>query len=658
MRRLLVLALVLSVLGGTAAFAGGQTEAEETDDARDEYPMTRSERGTEYGQAPELAEQVEAGELPPVEERLPDEPVELEVVESIGQYGGTWNTTLLGGGDNSWLVRTSDYDRLFRFLPNSTELAPNLATGYDVNEDATEYTVYLREGVRWSDGDPFTAEDIVFWYELQTHPEWQSQFTYYTALDMQNLENVEMVDEYTVRFTFAETDALFIKNLATRNGHLPIHFPKHFLGPYTPIEGDDESIQEGLDEYNRDSWPDLIDWLVDNNPAGVGSPDTPVLQPWVFTTRYGEGPQHIAVRNPYYFKVDGEGNQLPYIDEIVYDQLEDVEVIVLRALNGEIDFQGRHIATPGNRSSFLDERERGDYRLVDRVFSGMNTMLISLNLTHQDSTMREVFQNRDFRIGLSHAIDREEIINLVFAGQGEPWQAAPLEGTEYYDEDMAKQYTEYDVDLANEYLDDAGYSERDSDGFRLGPDGERISFVIEVASAQQQRIDALDIVRQNWEEVGIEVDVRTVDRSLLYTHKDRNEHDAVVWGGDGGVDPIQKPRYYFPYSNESNYAPAWAAWYQGDEYYEDIEPMEPPEEVRRQMELYDEISRTPDQPARVELMNEIIQIAEEQFYTIGLSVPPPTYAIANNSLRNIIEGAYNFHQYPAHINPTQWYFEQ
>ncbi|MFW5835946.1 MAG: ABC transporter substrate-binding protein [bacterium] len=657
MRRTTGIALVLALLVTAVAFGTGQGEAAGQDEGQP-YPMTRSERGTEYGEAPMLAEQVEAGELPPVEERLPSDPVVLDVHESIGQYGGVWRTTLLGGEDNSWMVKTADYDRMFRFRPNTVEVLPNIATGYDVSDDSRVYTIHLREGVRWSDGEPFDAEDVRFFYEVMTHPDWKAKLTYYSAVDITNIEDVVVVDDYTVRFIFDEPDALFTKNLATRNGHLPTHFPKHFVGQFTPMYGTDESIQAGLDKYNREDWVDLVDWLVDNGPAGTGSPDTPVLQAWTFVTRYGDGPQHRAVRNPYYFKVDPEGNQLPYIDEIVYDLVEDAEVIVLRALNGEISFQNRHIATPGNKSTFLDNREQGDYRLVSNRSTATSQMAIMLNMTHQDPVMREIFQNKDFRIGLSHAINRQEIIDLVYAGQGEPWQVAPLEASAFYDEEFGKQYTEYDVELANEILDRAGYAEKDSDGFRLGPDGEKIAFVVEVATAQQDRVDVLELVRGYWREVGIDMQVRTVDRSLLYQHKDTNQHDAVVWGGEEGIDIIAKPRNYFPYSNESNYAPAWAAWYQGDAYYEDIEPMEPPDDVKRQMELYDQISVTPDQEKRNELMREIVAIAKERFYVIGTTLPPPGYGIAKNNLRNIIEDSYTFHQYPGHINPCTWFFDQ
>lgn len=614
----------------------------------------------QYNEAPELAARVAAGELPPVEERLPVEPVVVEPVEQVGQYGGTWRTALLGGQDNSWFVKTLGYDNLFRYVRDSTEVIPNIASGYEVNDDATEYVITIREGVRWSDGEPYTADDIMFWYEdLLTNEEWAAfrppRSYYVTGGDV---VQVEKIDDYNVRFTFSQPNALFIDQLASRNGFDPTRYPRHFLEQFHP-DYNQENLDQLIAESGQDDWVGLMDYIVSGAPAGTGSPDLPTMYAWQITTRYGDGPQMIAERNPYYFKVDTAGNQLPYLDRIVYDQVEDASVIVLRALNGEIDFQNRHIATPDNKAVFIDNMEQGDYRLVDVVPSAMNTMSISLNLNSKDPVKREIFQNRDFRIGLSHAINRQEIIDLVFVGQGEPYQLAPRPESELYDEEMAKQYTEYDPELANEYLDDAGYAERDGNGIRLGPDGNPISFTVEVAASQQDRIDMLELVSGYWAAVGIDMQVRTEDRSLMYTRKDAGEHDAVVWGGDGGLELIAEPRYYFPFSNESNYAPAWAAWFVDPEQGTAvIAPEEPPAEVKRQMELYNEIFQTGDVERQQELMSQILEIAKEQFYAIGISLPPADYTVVKNDMRNVKEGAINFHEYPAQIDPSQFYKEQ
>src|SRR5262249_48120702 len=173
---------------------------------------------------------------------------------------------------------------------------------------------------------------------------------------------------------------------------------------------------------------------------------------------------------------------------------------------------------------FLDNAQKGNYRLVDEKNSESNTTVVMLNLTHKDPVKRAIFDNKDFRIGLSYAIDRQSIIDSAFLGQGQPWQAAPLKGTTIYNEKLAKQYTESDVAKANEYLDKV-CPKKDDQGFRLGPDGKRISINIMVIPALGDWLDATQLVAQYWQKVGIDAKSQTVDRTLFYDRKDNNDHD-------------------------------------------------------------------------------------------------------------------------------------
>lgn len=611
-----------------------------------------------YGEAPSLAEQVVAGTLPPVEERLPTEPLVVDVFDEIGTYGGTWNTALVGGGDNSWLNRTIGYDKLVRFAPNSMDLVPDIAKAFSINEEATEFTFDLREGMKWSDGEPFTAADILFWWEDVITNEDYLQVNPIRSMYVVEGEpmTVEAIDDFTVVFRFSKPNVLFLYEFSDRNGFGPTRYPRHYLEQFHP-EYNPDGIADLLNEYGQTDWTGLMDFIVTREPAGTGDPNMPVLTAWDTITRYGDATQVIAERNPYYFKVDSAGNQLPYIDRVVFDVLEDKEVLVLKALNGEVSFMDRHIATASNKALFFDGMESGGYELIP-VIKGqkMNEMVISLNMNHEDPAKREIFQNRDFRIGLSHAINRTELIDLVFIGQGEAYQAAPSRESEFFDEEMAKQYTEYDVDLANEYIDKAGFTERDSDGYRLGPDGERITFVIEVRNSDQFRIDMLELITGYWREVGVEMLVRPEDRSLLYSRKGAGQHDAVVWGGDGGINVLTDPRYYFPYSDESNYAPAWAAWFESKTGIGfDIKPEEPPAETKRQMELYTQLGQVADAETRAEIMKEILEIAKEQFYTIGTVYAPDSYAIKKVNFHNVPDNGLHINQFPGHLNPSQFF---
>jgi len=284
----------------------------------------------------------------------------------------------------------------------------------------------------------------------------------------------------------------------------------------------------------------------------------------------------------------------------------------------------------------------------------MNAVAIALNLTCRDPVKREIFNNKDFRIGLSHAINREELIDAVFQRQGRPWQLAPREESEFYLEELATQYLEYDVDLASQHLDKAGYAERDDQGRRLGPDGKPIQFTVEVASGiSDTAIDAMDLIKKYWAEVGITIQVRTEDRALFYTRKEANQHDANVWGGDGGLtDAIIDPRWYFPFSTESNYAIPWANWYNGN-----TPAMEPPAHVKQQMRLYDQIKASPDPEERRNLFMQILEIAKDQFYAIGCVLPEPGYGIVKNNFHNVPKSFPSAWVYPnpGPTNPEQYF---
>ncbi|GAA3743961.1 ABC transporter substrate-binding protein [Salinactinospora qingdaonensis] len=618
--------------------------------------------GTENGsdgatggqQAPMLAERVDSGDLPPLEERLPEEPVVVEPHDRLGTYGGEWTSAILGVGDWPWLGRTVGYENLTRWDPEWEETIPNLAKDWEYNEDATEVTFHLREGLKWSDGEPFTAEDIVFaMNDIISNPE--------VSPDAANDPGqAEKIDELTVKLIFPEPSALWTQwdllNFQVVNK--PAHYLKEFHADYNP---DAPALAE---EEGFDSWIDMLNHKVGVTVGDTSlywqNPDIPTMYPWVVEEPLADSGQMILERNPYYWKVDPEGRQLPYIDRVVFDVVQDEEVMLTQALNGDINMHSRHFNTLANRSVLADNRERGNYDFFELQPGEMNTNIISLNLTHQDETMREIFRDKDFRIALSHAINRQEIIDVVYKEQGEPWQAAPRRDAPFYNEELAKQYTEYDVERANELLDEAGYDERNSDGVRLGPDGEPISFSLAVPGGfRPDIVDSMEMVIGYWSEVGIEARLETEERSLFYERKQNNAHDANVWSGDNGLKgALFDPRWYVPLHNgESNFAIPWAEWYVSDG--ESELSQRPPEAPRRQMELYDELLASPDPQRQNELMSQILDIAQEQFYVMGISLSPPSYGIVANNFHNVPESMYAAAVYnnPGPTNPEQYFIE-
>ncbi len=380
----------------------------------------------------------------------------------------------------------------------------------------------------------------------------------------------------------------------------------------------------------------------------------------MITQPYGAVTRVTAERNPYYFKTDPAGAQLPYLDRVTYEIAQEAQTLVLKALNGEIDMQDRNIATPGNKAVLADNQQKGGYHFFDTVPAIMNAAVISLNLTHKDPVKRQIFQNKDFRIGLSHAINRQEIIDIVYVGQGEPWQAAPRKESEFYSERLAKQYTEYDVTRANEALDRA-FPQKDGQGFRLGPDGKRIAFTVEItAGTGPARSDVMNLVRAHWQQVGVEAQVKEEDRALFSTRLGANEHDAAVWDGAGGLDVILNPPYYFPWSSRSDYAQAWQVWYTNPSGAgARTAPEEPPAATKQQMDLYRQLTATGDPAKQNELMRQILAIAADEFYALGIALPPNGYGVVKDNFKNvptIYPDAFTYPN-PAPTNPPQYFIE-
>ncbi|HEY9075612.1 MAG TPA: ABC transporter substrate-binding protein [Anaerolineaceae bacterium] len=624
-------------------------------------PAPTAAPASKYKEAPALAEQVKAGKLPAVDSRLPANPLVLKPLEKVGKYGGTWRTALRGGQDDAWLTRLIGYDYLVRFDPAWTTVIPCVAESYTASPDAKEYTFKLRKGMKWSDGKPFTADDIVFYFQdilnnKELTPAVGGSFAaggkYATATK---------VDETTVTIKFESPNGLFIIRNATPDGQSPVQFQAAYCKQFHKAYTDQAKLDQAIKDNKVDGdWVKLFQTMCSSVP---GTPingrwmnvNLPVISAWSLTTPSGTNAPVKTARNPYYWKVDTAGNQLPYIDSIFFDLATDIQALALKAAAGEIDMMDRHIATNQNKPVFVDNMKKGDYWLFETIPSSMNNMIISFNLTCKDEKKRKVFQDINFRIGVSHAINRKELIDVVWVGQGEPYQCGPRPTSPFYNEKLAKQYTEYDVAKANEYLDKAGLK-KGADGMRTMPDGSPLSIAWEISNTRTDTVAAAPIVQKYLKAVGIDMQPKVMDRALMYTHKDANEFEAMDWGGDGGLDVILEPRWYFPFSGESQFAEGWQYWYNKSPLGKDWEP---PEAPKKQMELYDQLKATGDTKKQDELMKEILKIAQEQFYAIGIALPANGYGICKNNFKNVpksMPGAWLYPN-PGPTDPPQYFFD-
>ena len=611
---------------------------------------------TDLKEAPGLAEQSASGAIPPVAERLPVNPLVVTPNQQVGQYGGTWRTAIVGGLDLAWLVRTVGYDYLVRWDPKWEAVVPNVAESWEVSADGRTFTFKLREGHKWSDGQPFTVDDVMFYGEDIYRNE-----TLTTSLGT-NPWTIEKLDELRFAVTFERPDGLFISNLATPNGSEWTRYPRHYLEQFHE-KYNTTNLDQLVADAGVETWQQLFQQMGSAIPgtpvdARFQNLDLPTLFGWRLVEPYADGTRVRVERNPFYFKVDPEGNQLPYIDEVVFNAVQDNEVLLLQATSGELDMHVRHINTDVNKSVLSQSAADGDYRLFETLLASMNRVMISLNLTHQDPNLQEIFANKDFRIGLSHAINRQEIIDTLYVGQGEPWQGAPRPESAYANETLAKQYTEFNIDLANQHLDKV-LPNKGGDGFRLRPDGQPLIFSVEVAtSGPAAPVDEMNLVVGYWQAVGVNAQLKPEDRSLLYQRKDANEHDCVVWGGDGGLnDALIEMRWYAPVNGESNYGIGWYQWF-AKPANPLAAPVEPPEAVQAQLALVTELRQTVDEAKQAELFQQILDVAVEQFYAIGVLLPGPGYGIVKNNFMNLFEPMPDAYLYPTPgpANPEQFFF--
>jgi len=496
---------------------------------------------TKYKEAPMLAELVQAGKLPPVDERLPEEPFVVGPGVLIpeedlpdwtpGRYGGTLRGAHFRVG---W-----DPD-VFVMMNEPPLMAPgigvqgirgNVLKDFEVSDDNRVFTFYMRKGLKWSDGEPVTTEDVRFTYEdiylnEDLTPVFPARFR--TGGDPSGEPmTLEIIDDYTFRISFPEPYGGFLRQLTIEKwvGYSvllrPAHYLKQFHPKYTPME----KLKPLLAEQNleEDQWPqffnlkDCVNWEL-TRPECIGFP---VLTPWMGV----KGPEGVLTfeRNPYYFKVDTEGQQLPYIDKIVTVLVENAEAVTLKILTGEVDFM-RETTALAKLPLYKESEDKAGFRVVLLDMHVDPTGLI-LNQTYDDPLWRSLVQDIRFRQAISLAINREEIIESVYFN----FASLPTKTN--------GEYAQYDPERANALLDELGLTQRDADGYRLGPNGEELTILLEHGAHAPDIPLVAELIAEHLKEVGLKVLVKQIDPQLWSQRGAANElMTTVMWHNDRGWD--------------------------------------------------------------------------------------------------------------------------
>lgn len=585
-----------------------------------------------FQEAPMLAKMVQDKALPPVAQRLPEKPQVIKPLERTGQFGGTLRTAMRSNNDHNAILRVIGNQSLVRWERDGfNKVEPNLAESWEISPDATTYTFKLRKGARWSDGSPFTADDVLFSMNDVVN---NKGFLANPPADFQpggKFAQVSKTDDYTVVFKFAQPYLSFLEKLATPVSQYPTMYQKKYCGQFHPTYN--PNVAELIKQANVKDWAQLLR----NNcgdieiPARWSNPARPVMDPWVIKEPYtGSATKVVLERNPYFWQVDDKGNQLPYFDRIQFQLISEVETILLAAINGQLDYQQRHISSIQNRPVLAENQNKGNYKLLPSRGINANQAGLWLNHSTQNAKLRNLIRNKDFRIALSHAIDRSEINDIVYLGQTQPWQSGPQKTSKFYNEKLATQFLKLDTKKSDELLDKIGLK-KGSDGFRQYPDGGRVSMSMIVMISNAALMETSELLRKHFAKVGVELVINSSERSLFYDRANNNQYDISLDVFSGGLDPTFNPRPWLAvHPTESRMSLPWVRWYlsggkQGEE---------PSASMKKRLDLYDkwQVAKTPAEADN--LFKQILEEAANEFEVIGTVVPAPNAGVLNKRIVN------------------------
>ncbi len=596
-------------------------------------------------ESPLLAQFVEEGKYPPVAERVGPEPVVVNPLDRPGTHGGTWRYLVTSDAMLQQLLPSRlSATSLVRWSPYGYPIVPHLAKSWEHNEDKTEWIFHLRRGVKWSDGHPWSGKDILFWYEHEVNdPEvWGRAGVYPEILTVRGEKGtLELIDDHTLKFTFPEPNGLFLEKMASWPGvEQMCRRPAHYLRRYHPTLGDMALVDEYMEAFNL---PNRVE-VYRNRSGNVIDPAVPRLDPWISFEHKSTGP-YIFVRNPYYFMVDGEGRQLPYMDRLMLD-VKSTQILPVALSNGEVVVQTSG-ARPEDYTLHMSQREVNGYQLFHWMQGDQVSFLIQPNQNRfvppgdtQAGKKASLLRQKEFRQALSLAIDRKSIIAISYKGLSEPAQAAPPPESPFYYEKLRTAFIEHDPERAGRLLDAIGLDRFDDDGYRTLPDGSRLQLYLSVTG--QIGGGPAQAVVDDLRKVGLRVSARERGLQHFLNEVMSRRFDLCVWSSNGEYMPLIEPRMLVPSNPYSFWARGYALWYQrgglyGDERAKEKGSLEPAPDsaYRESMELYDSSTAKTDRAGQIESFRKVMDLAAKNLWTVGVASTPPSLVFVKDGVFNV-----------------------
>lgn len=590
---------------------------------------------TAVEEPPILAEAVAAGTLPPMAERLPEQPF-IDRMErpgiDPGPYGGRLRM-LMGGTRDLRQMVVYGYARLIGYRSDFT-LAPDLLERIEV-EDNKVFTFHLRPGHRWSDGHPFTTEDFRYWWEdiAQNDMLFPAGPPVVLRVDGQ-LPKVEVLSETAVRYSWPAPHPTLLHELA-KPSPLYLYAPAHYLKSFHEKYADPKALKAAVKEVGVRNWSALHTrqgHLYKNK-----NPDAPSLQPWINTTP-PPSERFVFQRNPYFHRVDREGRQLPYIDEVVLS-IAGKSIIPAKTGAGESDLQARYLRF--DNYTFLKEAEKRqnfDVRLWKTAGGSQVTLYPNLNI--QDEVLRKLFRDARFRRALSLGVNRHEINQVVYFGLGREGNNTLLADSPLFEADYLTRWAGYDPEQASALLDELGLTERNDDGLRLLPDGRPLELIVESAGESTEESDVLELIRDSWQQIGVKLFTKPSQRDVFFNRVFAGKTQiAVSKGIDNGLANAEmSPWELVPVRQDHLQWPKWGQYH--ETRGRSGEPPDLPAGVEL-MELYTEWHNAMEPAEKQRVWKRILEIHADQVFTIGTVSAIPQPVVVGRRLRNLPkEGIY------------------
>lgn len=599
--------------------------------------------------SPLLAAAVQKGELPPIAERIPSEPRVVNV-KTPGQHGGTLRI-VFGRSKDTRIMVVYGYARLVTYDADFN-IQPDILARVD-DELGRSFTLHLRKGHRWSDGTPFTAEDFRYWWEdIANHPMLSPLGPPKQLIVAGERAKFEIIDEHTVRYSWSSPNPHFLPALASATP-LYIYRPARYLKKFHTRYAKPQKLAAMVNKSGRRNWAALHNRR--DNQYKNDNPKLPTLQPWVLKTK-PPAQRFLFDRNPYFHRIDQNGRQLPYTDQVAMG-VAAAGVIPLKTGAGEADLQARGLVF--NNYTFLKEAEkREDFKVrLWRTVKGSHLALFP-NLNAKDPVWRRLFQEVEFRRALSLAINRHEINQVIYYGLAIEGQNTVLPASPLYKKEYLDAWAKFDLKQANEKLDALGLTKRDSRGIRLLPNGKPMEIIVETAGEDTEQTDVLELIHDSWLQAGIKLFTRPSQREVFRNRIFAGETLVSIWSGhEFGIPNADTiPDEFAPTDQLQLQWPKWGQHFQTrgragqaptDEYALEL------------LKLNRAWAYARDRQARRDIWRRILQINADRVYSIGLISAVPQPVVVNSSLRNVPEkGVFNWNpgaHFGVYMPDTFWF---